>query len=85
MYLQSSGSCGYDVWLDKDEEVEFYTYWSRFTVKQTYDKLQPKRVFTPQVSNHHSSPGEWNTDIAIHGPQNARHGWQWYEMGFFAC
>ncbi|KAF2627577.1 purine and uridine phosphorylase [Macroventuria anomochaeta] len=85
MYLQSSGFCGYDVWLDNNEEVELYTYWSRFTVKQTYDKLQPKRTFTPHVSNHHSSPGEWSADVVIHGPQSARHGWEWYEMGFFAC
>jgi hypothetical protein len=26
-YLQSSGFCGYDVWLDKNEEVEFYSMW----------------------------------------------------------
>lgn len=25
MYLQSSSFCGYDVWLDKNEEVEFYS------------------------------------------------------------
>lgn len=74
MYLQSSSFCGYDVWLDKNEEVEFYTYWARFTVKQTYDKLQPKRTFTPHISNHHNNPSEWNTDIAIHGPQSVRHG-----------
>lgn len=84
MYLQSSGFCGYDVWLDKNEEVEFYTYWSRFTVKQTYNKLQPKRTFTPHISNHDDSTGKRNADIAIHGPQSARHGWEWYEMGFFA-
>ncbi|KAF2631393.1 hypothetical protein BU25DRAFT_454846 [Macroventuria anomochaeta] len=58
---------------------------SRFTVKQTYDKLQPKRTFTPHISNHHNSASECNADIAIHGPQSARHGWEWYEMGFFAC
>ncbi|KAF1345612.1 purine and uridine phosphorylase [Lizonia empirigonia] len=88
MHLQSSGFCGYDVWLDKNEDLEFYTmytYWSRFTVKQTYDKLQPKRTFTPHISNHHNGSGEWNADITIHGPQSARHGWEWYEMGFFAC
>jgi hypothetical protein len=28
MYLQSSGFCGYDVWLDKSEEVEFYSMYS---------------------------------------------------------
>ena len=27
MYLQSSGFCGYNVWLDKDREVEFYSTW----------------------------------------------------------
>ncbi|KAF2624913.1 hypothetical protein BU25DRAFT_460743 [Macroventuria anomochaeta] len=69
MHLQSSRFCGHDVWLDKDEEVEFYTYWCRFTVKQTYDKLQPKRMFTLHISDHHSSLGEWNADIAIHGLQ----------------
>ncbi|KAE8873266.1 hypothetical protein PTNB73_02417 [Pyrenophora teres f. teres] len=85
MYLQSSGFCGYDVWLNKNQEVDFYTYWSRFTVKQTYDKLQPKRTFTPHISNYHSSAYDWNTQTAIHGPQSGRHGWEWYEMGFFAC
>jgi hypothetical protein len=28
MYLQSNGFCGYDVWLDKNEEVEFYSMYS---------------------------------------------------------
>jgi hypothetical protein len=37
------------------------------------------------VSNHHNSAGDWDADIAIHGPQSARHGWELYEMGFFAC
>lgn len=83
MYLQSNGFSGYDIWLDQNEEVESYTYWSRFTVKQTYDKLKPKRTFTPHVSNHNSSPDNWHADIAIHGPQSTRHGWEWYEMGFF--
>jgi hypothetical protein len=57
--------------------------WSRFTVKQTYDKLKPKRTFTPHVSNHTLIPKNWNADIAIHGSQSTRHGWEWYEMGFF--
>jgi hypothetical protein len=21
----------------------------------------------------------------MHGPHSVRHGWEWYEMGFFAC
>jgi hypothetical protein len=25
MYLQSNGFCGYDVWLDGNEEVKFYS------------------------------------------------------------
>jgi hypothetical protein len=54
-------------------------------VKQTYDKLQPKRMFTQHVSNHQYSLSDWNADIAIHGLQSAQHGWEWYEMGFFAC
>jgi hypothetical protein len=28
IYLQSSGFCGYDVWLDKDEEVEVYSMYT---------------------------------------------------------
>lgn len=54
-------------------------------MKQTYDKLQPKRTFTPHVSNHHNIADEWNADVAVHGTHSARHGWEWYEMGFFAC
>lgn len=83
MHLQSNGFCGYDVWLGQNEEMESYTSWSRFIVKQTYEKLKPKRTFTPHVSNHHSRPSDWNADIAIHGPQSVGHGWEWYEMGFF--
>ncbi|KAK7191834.1 vegetative incompatibility protein HET-E-1 [Paraphaeosphaeria sporulosa] len=84
IYLQSNGFCGHEVWLDDNEKVECYTYWSRFTVKQTYDKLRAKRTYTPHISNHHSGAGDWNADVAIHGPQSVRHGWEWYEMGFFA-
>ena len=50
-----------------------------------YDKLQSKRTFTPRVSNYHNIADEWNADVAIHGTQSARHGWEWYEIGFFAC
>jgi hypothetical protein len=28
MYLQANGFCGHDVWLDKNEEVEFYSMYS---------------------------------------------------------
>ncbi|PSN58704.1 purine and uridine phosphorylase [Corynespora cassiicola Philippines] len=84
-FLQSNSFSGDDIWLDENEEVTSYTYWSRFTVKQTYDELKPKRTFTPHVSNHHFSSRDWNADIAVHGPQSRRYGWEWYEMGFFTC
>jgi hypothetical protein len=60
-------------------------FWSRFTVKQTYDELRPKRTFTPHVSNHKTRSDDWNADIAVHRPQSIRHAWEWYEMGFFSC
>jgi hypothetical protein len=59
--------------------------WSRFTIKQTYKELRPKRTFTPHVSNHKTRTDDWNTDIAVHGPQSMQHGWEWYEMGFVTC
>lgn len=60
-------------------------FWSRFTVKQTYDTLKPKRTFTPHVSNHQSGTDTWDAEIIVHGPQSTRYGWEWYEMGFVAC
>ncbi|KAH7392015.1 hypothetical protein DE146DRAFT_661419, partial [Phaeosphaeria sp. MPI-PUGE-AT-0046c] len=83
MHLHSNGFCGYDISVEPTGEVDCYTYWSRFSVKQTYDKLQMKRTFTPHVSNHASEVTDRNARAAIHGPQSVRHGWEWYEMGFF--
>jgi hypothetical protein len=60
-------------------------YWSRFIVKQTYDALKPKRMFTPHISNHQSDIDGWDAEIIVHGPQSMRYGWEWYEMGFVAC
>lgn len=40
-----------------------------------YDKLQPKRTFTPHVSNHHPSVHDWNAQVPIHGQHSVRHGW----------
>jgi hypothetical protein len=59
--------------------------WSRFTVKQTYDELRPKRTFIPHVSSHKTRSDDCNADIAMHGPQSMQHGWEWYEMGFVTC
>lgn len=44
----------------------------------------PKRTFTPHVPNHQLGLGNGIDDVAIHGPQSAQHGWEWYEMGFIA-
>jgi hypothetical protein len=43
-----------------------------------------KRTFTPHVSNHQLGLDNTSNDMAVHGPQSLRHGWEWYEMGFFA-
>ncbi|KAF2022658.1 purine and uridine phosphorylase [Setomelanomma holmii] len=69
----SNGFVGHNVRLDCDRKVETYTHWSRFTVKQTYDKLMPKRTFTPHVANYYPGLGSSSNTIA-----------EWYEMGFFA-
>ncbi|KAF2789053.1 purine and uridine phosphorylase [Melanomma pulvis-pyrius CBS 109.77] len=86
MYLQSNGFAGHSFWFNDNEEVErcALAFWSRFTIKQTYDKLRPKRTFTPHVSNHSAKPDEGNAEISVHGSQSMKHGWEWYEMGFFA-
>lgn len=65
--------------------LQAIAHWSRFTVKQTYDKLMPKRTFTPHISNHKLGHSNGSNDIAIHGPQTVQHGWEWYEMGFLTC
>lgn len=54
-------------------------------VKQTYNELRSKRTFTPHISSHKTRTDDWNADIAVHGPQSMRHGWEWYEMGFVTC
>ena len=36
------------------------------------------------MSNHRAKSNEWNAEISVHGPQSMHHGWEWYEMGFFA-
>ncbi|KAI8930739.1 hypothetical protein NX059_012347 [Plenodomus lindquistii] len=84
LYLQSNGFAGHDVRLNRDDKVEAYTHWSRFTVKQTYDKLMPKRTFTPHISHHQLGCDNSSNSTAVHGPQSVQHGWEWYEMGFFA-
>ncbi|KAF2829005.1 purine and uridine phosphorylase [Ophiobolus disseminans] len=84
MYVQSNGFAGHSLWLDDNEEVKCYTFWSRFTIKQTYDELRPKRTFMPHISNYKAKRNEWDAEISVHGPQSMQHGWEWYEMGFFA-
>jgi hypothetical protein len=62
-------------------------HWSRFVVKQTHEKLRPKRSFIRHQSKWEKldlGTGRLpNPDVPIHGPQSIPHGWEWYEMGFF--
>jgi hypothetical protein len=60
-------------------------YWSRFTIKQTYTQLRAKRTFTPHVPFRHWNSSNRANDAELHGPQSVQHGWEWYEMAFFAC
>ncbi|OAL55284.1 hypothetical protein IQ07DRAFT_162344 [Pyrenochaeta sp. DS3sAY3a] len=50
LYRQSNGFAGHIVELDREQNVETYTHWSRFVVKQTYNNLMPKRTFTLHMS-----------------------------------
>ncbi|KAH8723846.1 nucleoside phosphorylase domain-containing protein [Phaeosphaeriaceae sp. PMI808] len=83
LYLNSNGFAEHDVRFDRNEKIEVYTNWSRFLVKQTYDRLKPKRTFTPHISNQQLGIDNNNNHVAVHGPQSVQHGWEWYEMGFF--
>lgn len=42
-----------------------------------------KRTFTPYVPSQGTDLCNLDTHVAMHGPQTIRHGWEWYEMGFF--
>ncbi|KAF2179935.1 purine and uridine phosphorylase [Zopfia rhizophila CBS 207.26] len=81
-YLESNGFSGCESMHGENQDLTCYNHWSRFIVKQTHKELQPKSSFT----RHHST-GEignlLNPNTPIHGPQSIRHGWEWYEMGFF--
>lgn len=60
----------------------FLDHWSRFVVKQLHKELRPKISFT-----RHRSATEKETLTApsapIHSKSTIKHGWEWYEMGFF--
>jgi hypothetical protein len=44
MYLQSSGFCGHDVWVDKDEEVEVYSMYSNAAKAQDTVRISLTRT-----------------------------------------
>ena len=67
--------------------LKFLDYWSRFVIKQTHERLRPKRNFirhpvTWQTLDLKSSPLP-NLRVPIHCSRSIQHGWEWYEMGFF--
>lgn len=59
----------------------FVAQWSRFTVKQTFTNLRPKRTFTS-----HFASSEKETSMIrhsrVHDSGSKAYGWEWYEMGF---
>ncbi|OIW26742.1 hypothetical protein CONLIGDRAFT_716965 [Coniochaeta ligniaria NRRL 30616] len=85
--LESNGFSGCEPVLDGDGNLEHYNHWSRFVIKQTHERLQPKPSFTRHncslykpVHGHSSVP---NSDAPIHDSRSIQHGWEWYDIGFF--
>lgn len=58
----------------------FVDFWSRFVVKQTFEKLRLKRSF---IQHSPTSPQPAKPSLPIHNSRSIEHGWEWYEMGFF--
>ena len=60
----------------------YVDHWSRFIVKQTRQKLRPKRSFVRHnLALEDLGPNALS--MPIHGTRSIQHGWEWYEMGFF--
>lgn len=82
VYLESNGFSGCESIHDENQGLICYNHWSRFIVKQTHKELRPKSSFI----RHNSALEMGNlphTHTPVHGPRSIKHGWEWYEMGFF--
>ncbi|KAH7350407.1 hypothetical protein BKA66DRAFT_476291 [Pyrenochaeta sp. MPI-SDFR-AT-0127] len=82
VYLESNGFSGCESMHDENRSLISYNHWSRFIVKQTHTELRPKSSFTRHYSFGEISPLS-KSNAPIHGPGSVKHGWEWYEMGFF--
>lgn len=65
---------------DPTSSLTLVAHWSRFVIKQVYDRLRPKRSFTRHPAASSSPQGP---NISMHDSRSIQHGWEWYEMGFF--
>ena len=79
--------CGINIPCHSNSSDMDIDHWCRFVIKQTFEKLRPKRSFV----RYNSAPKNLDLEegsllhpqVPIHGPRSIQHGWEWYEMGFF--
>lgn len=55
-------------------------HWSRFAVKQIYEKLRLKHSF---VGTFTSPPRLARPLTPVHDSRSVHHGWEWYEMSLY--
>ena len=58
MYLQSSGFCGYDVWLAKNEEVDFYSIYrsaGKSQITAGLSLIRPQRIGPASLSSRRTT------------------------------
>lgn len=58
-------------------------HFSRFIIKQTYDKLRTKPSNRRYTARERDDKGRYvlNPDIPIHDSETIPYGWEWYELG----
>lgn len=77
--LESNGFSGCEPILDAEGTLAHYNHWSRFVMKQTHERLHPKRSFTRHLPVSESLS---KVAVPIHDLRSVSHGWEWFEMGF---
>jgi hypothetical protein len=85
MHLEANGYCGHVYGRsDTDDDLAWYTCYSRLVSKQTHDSLRPSPVFVHRRSTQplQQTTSSSKLDLTIHGKQTTPHGWDWYEMTF---